>query len=267
MENRSSSSVWLEEETARRYHVFTQKTTMYQELSQVMLDLAEIEPGLRVLDLGCGTGLTSQAVLQVLGSSGQLFALDMSGPMLDIAREQIGSHQVTFLQADAAEVADLIDPHSIDRIVCNSVFWQFRHKHQVLPALHHVLAPAGRFIFNLPEPYFILKDIPRSNKVSLLFKQLVAERYGVGQHDLRTIEVFFNNFGFEFVTRREFSRVRSAEESYLFFQLPIATSWMEPPLDYPTRMALLEEAHQMAEPDETIQQRWIYFVAQPITHL
>jgi hypothetical protein len=39
---------------------------------------------------------------------------------------------------------------------------------------------------------------------------------------------------------------------------------MEPPLDYPTRMALLEEAQQMAQPDETIQQRWMYFVVQPI---
>jgi hypothetical protein len=38
---------------------------------------------------------------------------------------------------------------------------------------------------------------------------------------------------------------------------------MEPPLDYPTRMALLEEARGLAQPDKTVQQRWIYFVARP----
>jgi ubiquinone/menaquinone biosynthesis C-methylase UbiE len=263
MENQASSSAWLEEETARRYQLFTEKTTMYQELSQVMIDLAGIKPGMRVLDLGCGTGVTSRAVLPLLDAAGHLYAVDISGPMLDLARPQLNAEQVTFLQADAADLADLIEPHSIDRILCNSVFWQFRHKHQVLPALHHLLAADGRFIFNAPEPYFILQDIPRSKKVSLLFKQLVAERYGVGQHDLRTIEVFLNNYGFELVTRQEFTRTRSGEESYLFFQLPVATAWMEPPLDYPTRMALLEEARQMAQPDETVRQRWIYLVAQP----
>ena len=44
MENQASSSAWLEEETARRYQLFTEKTTMYQELSRVMVELAGIKP-------------------------------------------------------------------------------------------------------------------------------------------------------------------------------------------------------------------------------
>ena len=255
---------WLETETARRYKIFTEKTTMYQELSQFMVELAEIEPGMRVLDLGCGTGVTTQAVLQAMKGAGHVYALDVSGPMLDVARQQISSDQVTFLQADAADVAGLIDRAIVDRIVCNSVFWQFRHKYRVLPALHHVLAPQGRFVFNAPEPYFIFKDIPRSTKVSILFKQLAAERFGVGQQDLRTIRVFLENHRFELVTTREFTRIRSGEESHLFFQLPIATAWMDPPLDYETRMTLLEEAHRLAQPDETIRQSWMYFVVRPV---
>jgi hypothetical protein len=134
----------------------------------------------------------------------------------------------------------------------------------VLPALRQILAAEGRFIFNIPEPYFIFKDIPRSPKVSLLFKQLAAERYGVGPQDLRTIRLFLENHGFELLKIQEFTRTRSGQESYLFFQLPVATAWMEPPLDYQTRMALLEEARGMAQPDETVQQRWIYFVTRPM---
>jgi len=261
MSDQNTSSAWLEEETARRYAIFTQKTTMYQELSQAMVNLAKIEPGMRVLDLGCGTGITTQHVLQSLGDTGHVYALDISGPMLNVAREQVNSAQVTFLHGDAADAANLLaDQPPIDRIVCNSVFWQFRHKAPVMSALRQVLAPNGLFIFNAPEPYFIFQDIPRSKKVSILFKQLAAERYGVGQQDLRTMPVFLENTGFELVTTHEFKRTRSAEESYLFFQLPIATAWMEPPLDYPTRMALLEEAQQMAEPDKAVKQRWMYFV-------
>jgi ubiquinone/menaquinone biosynthesis C-methylase UbiE len=259
-----SSPAWLEEETARRYHIFAQQTAMYQELSRLMVQLAEIEPGMRVLDLGCGTGITTQAVLEVVGESGHVYAVDISVPMLAVAREQVTSKRVTFIQADAAAITDLADG-SVERVVCNSVFWQFRHKPEVMAELHRVLAPQGRFVFNAPEPYFMFEAIPRSKKVSVLFEQLAAERHGVGRQDLRTIEVFLRNCGFEIVGKQMLEWTRSAAESYLFMQIPVATAWMEPPLDYETRLALLEEAHQLAEPGQTTKQRWMYFVVQRLS--
>jgi ubiquinone/menaquinone biosynthesis C-methylase UbiE len=264
MDNQAANKAWLEEETARRYQTFVAKTAMYQDLSRFMVELAGIAPGMRVLDLGCGTGVSTEAVLTGLENSGQVIAIDISGPMLDLARENVRSNLVTFLEADAATVADVVDRKPpVDRVVCNSVFWQLRQKSQVLAGLRKIMAPDGSFVFNAPEPYFIFKTIPRSPKVSLLFKQLAAERYGVGQQDLRTMEVFLNNHGFELMATEEYTRVRSALESYLFFQLPVATAWMEPPLDFEARLALLDEARQMAEPDQAVKQRWMYFVARP----
>ena len=66
MSDTNSSQAWLARETARHYQIFTQKTTMYQELSRFMVELAGIKPGMRVLDLGCGTGITTQLVLQAM---------------------------------------------------------------------------------------------------------------------------------------------------------------------------------------------------------
>jgi SAM-dependent methyltransferase len=247
MSDHLSNRAWLEEETARRYKMFVEKTTMYQELSQCLVDLVGIEPGMQVLDLGCGTGVSTGIVLARLENRGHVCAVDISGPMLAVAREQVTSSRVRFFEADAADIAELFhDEPLFDR--------------EVLTALRRVLAPDGLFVFNVPEPYFSFKNIPRSPKVSLLFKQLAAERYGVGPQDLRTMQVFLNQHDFELVTTKEFTRVRSSEESYLFFQLPVASAWMDPPLDYETRLALLDEARQLAEPDKTVQQRWIYFV-------
>ena len=87
----------------------------------------------------------------------------------------------------------------------------------------------------------------------------------MGRQDLRSIEVFLRNHGFEIVGKQMLERIRSAGESYLFMQIPVATAWMEPPLDYETRLALLEEAHQLAQADQASKQRWIYFVTQPIS--
>lgn len=257
-----SSPAWLEAETARRYQIFSEQTGMYQELSRLMVQLAGIEPGMRVLDLGCGTGVTTQAVLEALGQSGHVYALDISGPMLAVAREQVNSERVMFIEADAALTG--LPDQVVDCIVCNSVFWQLRHKPQVMAELRRVLRPTGRFVFNAPEPYFIFEAIPRSQKVSVLFEQLAAERYGVGRQDLRSLEVFLRNHGFELVGKQMLERARTAAESYLFMQIPVATAWMEPPLDYETRLALLEEAHQLAEPNQASRQRWMYFVTRSI---
>ena len=263
MSNQSTAQAWLEAETARRYQRFAQQTTMYQELSHIMVDLAGIEPGMTVLDLGCGTGVTTQAVLARLGERGRVFALDLSAAMLEVARGQLSSAQVTFVQADAGDFAGRI-PKPVDRVVCNSVFWQFRHKPAVMTDLRRVLKPDGLFVFNAPEPYFIFKHIPRSRKVGILFEQLAAERHGVGRQDMRTIEVFLNNYGFELAQTKMLERVRPGEESYLFMQLPVATAWREPPLGYETRLELLEEAWQSAEPTRSSKQRWMYFVAHPL---
>ncbi len=251
---------WLAAETAQHYKTFTEQTTMYQELSRKMVGLADIEPGMTVLDLGCGTGVTTQAVLPLVGEMGRILAVDISEPMLAVARENVTAPQVTFIQADAADLAE-VKPQSVDRIVCNSVFWQLRDKLTVMAELRQVLKLGGLFVFNAPEPYFIFQEIPYSRRASVLLKQFAAERYGVGSQDKRTMRVFLERNGFTLQSMIEFQRMRSAEESYLFYHLPVATAWMDPPLDYETRMALLEEARQQADPDQAIKQRWMYFVA------
>ena len=264
MSEELTSTAWVQQETAQHYKLFTEQTTMYQDLSRQMVGLAELYPGMRVLDLGCGTGITSQAALPYLGAEGHIYALDLSAPMLEIAHQTLSPDRTTLLQADATNFASQI-PEPVDRVLCNSVFWQIRDKPSMLRHLHQVLKPDGRFIFNAPEPYFIFKSIPRSRKVAILFKQLAAERYGVGTQDLRTIKVFLHRHGFTLIRTEIYERTRTAAESHLFMQLPVSTAWMEPPLDYETRMGLLEEARQLADPTTSAKRRWMYFIAKPST--
>lgn len=267
MTNATLPSTWLAEETAHIYKDFTNHTTMYQDLSHTMVDVAGIKPGMTVLDLGCGTGITSQVTLEAMQGQGHIIALDISEPMLTHARALLPTNTVTFLQADAVSFASLlteITTQPIDRVICNSVFWQFRDKPKVLAELHQIMAANGRFVFNAPEPYLIFKSIPRSKRVSILFRQLAAEKYGVGTQDMRTIRVFLKNHGFSLVKTQLYERTRSTDESYRFMQLPVSTAWMEPPLDYETRMQLLAEAHELAESNEPAVRRWMYFACEKV---
>ena len=70
MSDNAGSPAWQDQETARRYKAFAEQTTMYQDLSRFMVTLANIEPGMTVLDLGCGTGITTQIALQSLNDEG-----------------------------------------------------------------------------------------------------------------------------------------------------------------------------------------------------
>ena len=61
-------------------------------------------PGERVLDIGCGTGVTTVPYAQAVGPSGHVTGADISRPMLDAARRRVEEHglaNVELLLADA----------------------------------------------------------------------------------------------------------------------------------------------------------------------
>ena len=49
---------------------------------------AGIGPGMRVLDVGCGSGITTAAIADLVGENGHVTGLDFSEERLQIARER-----------------------------------------------------------------------------------------------------------------------------------------------------------------------------------
>ena len=72
------------------------------------LRLAAIQPGQRVLDVGCGTGRGTVGLAQAVGPDGKVDALDLTEAMLDQARrklERLGlSGRVQLRQGDARQL-------------------------------------------------------------------------------------------------------------------------------------------------------------------
>lgn len=58
--------------------------------------------GERVLDVGCGCGQTTLELARRVGAAGSVTGVDISQPMLAVARERAaGAHQARFIEADA----------------------------------------------------------------------------------------------------------------------------------------------------------------------
>ncbi|WP_313737852.1 methyltransferase domain-containing protein [Sphingobium yanoikuyae] len=49
---------------------------------------AAVQPGERVLDVGCGAGTSSIALARQVGATGEVLGLDISGPLIALARSQ-----------------------------------------------------------------------------------------------------------------------------------------------------------------------------------
>lgn len=104
-----------------------------------------IQPDEQVLEIGCGTGNLTQALLETLGPSGRVTALEISMRMLERAQNKIGVDEprVRWQVADAAHPLPFHDA-SIDRIMFYQVWPHFGCHETVLRHCLPVLKPGGK---------------------------------------------------------------------------------------------------------------------------
>lgn len=106
-ENELASSYWdrRAEPWARRA---AQLESVADPYGQPPMQALALSPGERVLDIGCGPGLTTLAMAELVGPKGAAFGVDISPAMIDAATtraEAAGADNVTFLVADAETAA------------------------------------------------------------------------------------------------------------------------------------------------------------------
>ena len=112
-----------------------------------MLALASLAPGERVLDLACGTGLVTLAAAASVGPRGHVLGTDLSGQMVEVARQRAVEQQasnVTFQRMDA-EVLDLPDA-TFDVVLCCLGLMYVPDPQRALNEWRRVLKPGGRVV-------------------------------------------------------------------------------------------------------------------------
>jgi trans-aconitate 2-methyltransferase len=115
-----------------------------EQRAQPFWDLAELvqyAPGMRVLDLGCGTGELTARLHEMLRAAWTV-GIDQSAAMLAKAPSRPG---VEFRQGDLRAASGTWD------LVFSNAALQWVGDHaELLPFLHHLLAPGGQLAVQMP---------------------------------------------------------------------------------------------------------------------
>jgi SAM-dependent methyltransferase len=107
--------------------------------------LGRLEPGERVLDLGCGAGTDSLVSSLMVGPEGSVTGIDMTPEMLEKARAgaaELGARNVTFVEGEAERLP--FEDESIDVVISNGVIDLIPDKDAVFGEIHRVLVSGGR---------------------------------------------------------------------------------------------------------------------------
>lgn len=105
---------------------------------------AHLEPDMRLLEFGCGTGST--AILHAPFVR-EILALDISANMLDIARQRAKEAQVTNIEFQQTTIEDFAAPaESFDVVMGMSILHLLQNRVAAVTKVFSLLRPGGVFV-------------------------------------------------------------------------------------------------------------------------
>ena len=140
-------------ESAQRMYNARAKTyedSWHPEYSQRFVSHLAVKPGMRILDLCCGTGLEAFLLADLVGDTGEVIGVDATEGMLAElrarqAREPALGRRIRTFRHDATDLASLaaLAPGSFDYVVCSNAFVLFADPAAVVRAWRPYLRPGS----------------------------------------------------------------------------------------------------------------------------
>jgi len=118
---------------------------LHHRWRQITVQMLELKPTARVLDLCTGTGDLAIQLARHIGPAGEVIALDFCEPMLQLARQKaarLGLNHIRYVQADALHLP--FAAHTFDAVTIAFGLRNLIDKPRALREMARVLKPGGR---------------------------------------------------------------------------------------------------------------------------
>jgi ubiquinone/menaquinone biosynthesis C-methylase UbiE len=144
--------------------------------SGLLIKRMDLQPGMRVLDVGCGPGRLTLPMARQVGPTGEVVALDIQKNMLKKLNKRIEKHHLKNINmlAGGAGQGHLKQTDYFDRAILVSVLGEISDKQKALEEIFQTLKPNGILSITelLPDPdYQRQKTVLKlTNSVGFVFE-------------------------------------------------------------------------------------------------
>jgi ubiquinone/menaquinone biosynthesis C-methylase UbiE len=131
--------------------------------SDLLIKRINLQPGMRVLDVGCGPGRLTIPLAKHVGKNGEVVALDIQENMLKKLKKRIQSNHLNNIKTILSEIGrgHLRKRDYFDRVILVTVLGEIPDKKQALKEIFITLKPGGILSITevLPDPDYQSKRI------------------------------------------------------------------------------------------------------------
>lgn len=264
---------WHDGHNAELYNQFARQHKLYRHTSRQLTNLVRLRDAKHIVDLACGTGITTEEILQHVDKTVRVSAIDSSTAMLFIARQFISDKRVSWIQGDAAE----IDRHTkfVDTIICNSAIWQLDID-KTLSAAANILQPGGEIAFNIGKHFLRLpsrESQPQKTTASLrtLVQSIAMSEHGFtpstgkakSQPRLSVNEVIKTLLenGFEPHETHFFTYTMTPDEELAWLKVPIFAQAVLPGMPHKQQLEIMNKAFEHVDKEYQRTSDWMIFIA------
>jgi SAM-dependent methyltransferase len=116
---------------------------LYGPGTRRLLSDAGPQPGMRVADVGCGVGMVTALVGEMVGAGGHVVGFDVSDAQLTEARERVNCVESNFRFVEASATDTGWPAESFDVVYCRFLLIHLREPEQALREMRRLLKPNG----------------------------------------------------------------------------------------------------------------------------
>jgi ubiquinone/menaquinone biosynthesis C-methylase UbiE len=220
-----------------------------------LVELAALQPGQRVLDIACGTGIVARTAARRLGGGGNVVGLDVSAPMLAAARSAAAAEGVTieWREGDALQLP--LADKAFDVAFCQQSFQFVPDRPAALREMYRVLAPSGKLVLSVwreieRSPGFLVLSQALTRHISPEAGTLLRSGpFGLSSgEELRRLVAAAEFKGITIFSAAKFLRYPSSDEFVLRYAAGSALAGVVAGADDNARAALLVEVAAGLQP-------------------
>ena len=223
------------DESAGIYDAFEEKHHLFETLSLRLCELIGDSVPERMLDVGCGTGISTLALYKAFPHHPVIYAIDISEPMLLRARDRCKDlNGIYFVRGDAENLSSYFHENFDAVFYTASIFLIPKYNESIRQSCN-LIVPGGVIAISY---YAGLFDENQNDAVSLAFPEIRYQNGAVSYSEL--IECLSSQSSFR-STEVDYHFEISREFLFDFLSIPAQSAGLFPRIPYLQRIPMVRD--------------------------